>query len=311
MKFERVTERFSSDAKTEKAIFVAANFLNKYAFNNPESYVARNIEIFQTAIFVLQPDSLVEICTLSHWDGLRGIPNTPIGPRIIVGLLVANVFNRGDDLIERATHATKRTDAKAGGEMLTNILEKGVFAVRETENMRDRSRFVSPLEMIHHITMFANEIGIDTSKWPEKIGTMISAQKTGMEHVRRTKETGKIGYTVDEALEYRRLTIGTYVNLLADIIFFDDLRFKDKRIKKLIDIQLADDLSDIREDEMTQMNPYVAALSEAGVLDEFKKKTKKRADFLSDFSFFWNHDELGKTLKRINQKAYLGDTISS
>ncbi len=79
-----------------------------------------------------------------------------------------------------------------------------------------------------------------------------------------------------EAIKCRRDVIGAYASLLGEIFVGNSSRCEGF-VHDFMYAQIWDDLTDIREDRHTQMNPFVALLESEGLMQEYLDTTEKEA----------------------------------
>jgi len=197
--------------------------------------------------------------------------NTNLQERQIAFLLMSNIFNRADVLVETAITATKSNqDEAVGGVFLEKVLAKArLSSFKNTEGEETRANFQ---EMIDHVKNLCRIWEIDTSSWDGYIEKIVAAQARGMSLVVQSRREGKIAYSVEQALDYRRQTIGNYARLLADIAFIDPEQ-KSKFIEKMMKKQIKDDKQDIRQDLDTQVNPFVGLIAKHDLVTLLRRES--------------------------------------
>lgn len=96
--------------------------------------------------------------------------------------------------------------------------------------------------------------------------SIINWQKYGVELLQRPiGNECAISYSIDEAIQYRIHTVGTYYRLLASIVIGDPT-VTYKYVWELLDTQLVDDQNDVGHDLYTQVNPYLPVLAKYDLL---------------------------------------------
>lgn len=206
-----------------------------------------------------------------------------IGNKQVIFLLISNIFNRLDELGEKAVAVNPKNDSKSiGADFLMAVLHKAKLSDYQTaDGENKRATF---FEMIGFVKVLAGLWGVETSSWDQHIEGIVKAQAEGMDLLAESRQAGKITYSVDQALDYRHKTVGEYVKLLADIIYINP-RIKRSFVKRTMGAQIDDDKIDMIDDLNSQVNPFVALLAEhnlIGVFREYIAKDPKIIDAYAD-----------------------------
>lgn len=195
-----------------------------------------------------------QLLSRMNWDSesefmkLVQYNNGEIGQRQLLSLLIMNTFNIADSRVE-------------SGECF-GVDDKRAF------------QGFSFNEAISAIEKLAELTGQDLGDFHQRVAGIVDEQLKGMELMQESKQAGKITYSVDQALEYRRKTVGKYYQLLAEI-GIDSLEQRNSFVARFSEWQVDDDKIDISEDLDTQVNPFLAILAERGLEQLLRERISK------------------------------------
>jgi len=196
-----------------------------------------------------------------------------LNPERIVFLLVSNTFNRLDKLGENAISTNKKSTKDAIGEgFLEKVLEKAKLSEYTDSNGQEKKANFH--QMIGFIKELASLWEIDTSNWNNDITKIIEAQSVGMNLVAESRQSGKITYSVEKAIKYRKNTIKTHAQLLSNIVYKKP-KNKQTFIETIMNRQRGDDEIDLILDQNSQVNPFLALLEKHNLLNGFIEYAKK------------------------------------
>lgn len=194
-------------------------------------------------------------------------------PNLTVFLLFSNTFNRGDELIETAISKSENITTQKAQEMVEEVLDKGLASLVSKNGKTER---ISPRKMLDICTKIATRTGINTTGWDENLNFIFQSQRNGIEEVFNIR-AGTPKWKYEEALDYRRNTVGRYACILGSIIFK-----KEEEIQafyhQIMDFQAIDDHNDLLQDHGVQINVVEAAMRSDGIWDEFKEKLSTIVD---------------------------------
>jgi len=195
-------------------------------------------------------------------------------------LLVANCFNRADELAETAFSSTNLL--KPRSEMGVNILEKAPIAEVKSSDKFNKFNF---FESITAISKIATSWGIDVSHWTKLLREIIEAHLESLKELDEFQETGKI-CSPSEALDYRKKVIAKYAEILARIVFSpnqsDEINFFKR---EFMTSQAKDDLADAQDDIYSQINPFVSLLVEENLLQDFTTYINRNKKIIFTFKY--------------------------
>lgn len=228
---------------------------------NSSTEYHNSIDICRACMNLLQEDTVQEFYMLTNAKDKHTMPNK-INGNYVMFLLASNLMNRGDEMVEMAVAQQQNENP---GLVLENIVKKGIHG-KLTEDGADID--ISPEQMIRHMHILAEAINtadtgaIDTSNWKQIIDNLLISQAEGLELAR------KGNYTFRQAINYKRATLDPYIDLLSTIAQLSQEE-KGKFRRRYWYVQGQDDTSDILEDMGVQPNPWISALQEQGLLEEF------------------------------------------
>lgn len=203
----------------------------------------------------IQDDAAEEFYMALRFMGLKQeqLPELDVETqtRITGFLLLANVFNTGDSLLE----------SYIGINGLPG--ENGI-------DFEILSRV--PLYEANGISFNARDTFDLIEKLIDDVAEGLIAEKSSsiiQSNLRSIQLLKQGHYTLEQALEYRRDTIGQYADLLGRVLFSDQL-LRPVYTRAMLEAQFLDDISDIYEDMFVkpQVNPLVAVARSHG-LDNF------------------------------------------
>lgn len=291
------------------------NLIDTVGFNHPE--LSESVAVCKGVIDLLQIDSIGE---LIHAYSLRDprikskmrfsndmdhdfIPVEELTSQDAVFLTISNIFNRTDDLIETVlAHSPYTEPQNVGTNFVNNVLGKALIA--EVKNGDNKKRY-NFHETLHHAKQLAAAVSIDTSKWDTYLQQIFSAHDDAIELVRYAKIFSTVTYTADYAVDYRKKTIGNYAKLLSTCV---PKERQDQFVTMMLTAHVRDDKDDILQDQIVQPNPYLALLSQSGLLPtyvEWQEKyggiNKFKDKYINIFNIFTNiyrnHATEGKKFK--------------
>jgi len=177
---------------------------------------------------------------------------------MVIFLMLSNTLNNLDRKVEKLT--AMNVKEKPSGKALGEVMSSGRSGIKKSGER------ISHIEMLDDIGSLAMALNLDTSQWKDLFNEILRQQERGMTMVKKYTENNKV-YSLEEALEYRLGTVGNYYYLLATCL---PSELKSEFLTEVGLEQLFDDIGDVSEDEVNQVNPFVALLKKYGILDKYK-----------------------------------------
>lgn len=177
--------------------------------------------------------------------------------RSVLFLVVANYANRLDEIVEQSIDHATQSGIPLSGE----IVEQSMRLPAAIGND-------GPISFIDMGTDINTQC--DIVNVPKDVLTIDSILTAEVAHIDRLAHWVNDGdmYSVNEALESRLNTVGAYYHQLGGIATDNGIE-EEKIMYELMGAQVEDDMFDVPEDIHTQMNPFVAALAQYGLLEQY------------------------------------------
>lgn len=229
-----------------------------------EHLSADEITYIKNSMNYLQMDTLEEFRFISdtyrnvvRFQGKDEEMYESLGFRPMVFLILANTFNRCDELLERAT--ASNGDHIDPEKLFFGILDKGAVALVDGPDGK-RGKRVSPRQMIEICRKLAQQTGIDTADWSTQLESIYASQIEGMKEIQRFRKDEPT-WTVEDAIAYKRNTVGVYARLLGRVLFNSE-DGEQMAFRTIMRVQAHDDVDDIVQDYGVQINPFLSLLRE-------------------------------------------------
>jgi len=189
--------------------------------------------------------------------------------RALLIVTTAALANRLDDVTEGAIEALVHSPQSFSGELFEKTFEKG----RTTEATKGRITYSA---MLDSIIVLCSRLGIPNEA--DTFASIIQAQKSSISRVNKWTKEGDM-YSVDEAIESRKNTVGAYYGILARFAT-PDVQMQTKIRTLFNEIQLDDDMADVEMDLFIQINPFVALLYQEQMLTQYIEEKNNFNDAL-------------------------------
>ena len=257
-------------------IFDTQIWLKNNAETCSSQSVQKDLQALAYNIDYLEPDTIDEFAAVqSQWNYKRikdqdhkSAQYSDVMARASIFLAVSNICNRLDAVTETAVRPIgSRNPDGVAGDLLERIIRKG----KATEIDGQRVTFS---QMLNHIRGAIHFFKLDDSiNFDQTMHLIQNAQMQGMDLLSRFLSIGD-SYSIEEAVQYRKNTVGRYYRLLGRIVSPES--FIANMFALLFnEAQVEDDIIDIYEDVKTQVNPFVAALNKTDLTQHYIQFTEK------------------------------------
>ena len=276
---------------SEKCLGSAKDLIDEWLDSIEDPELEESVRVMKSAVRLIQEDTMSEFSgaycvyrgkypfstqreavrdevTVTDFDQIKEEDKG----RAALFLLTSNLFNREDEKIETALNRGAKGKQVDSGQILDSVIKGGAASLVSGD---DGKRRVTPEEYLVHLGKLGVYVGVESAWFRGKVEVIVAAQKKGLAMV-------DDDYTIENAVDYKVSTIGTYNQLLSGIMFADDAQKREGYMIMMMNTQIADDIKDIGEDVYSQPNPFISILKKHGLLEKFLKSGKDFDTFLRD-----------------------------